>query len=133
MKLSTGLIVKNLIKNEPVKINRIVPLGNMLSIYFTGVNSATSSDRMLTRDEIDNLEIITEEGTFRFNGDPERFKLFSEAERIFSAYQFDPLFAVNCSVIDPLPHQVEEVYKYLLPMPNIRFLLADDTGERKRL
>ena len=105
----------------------------MTSIHFTGVNSASSSNRMLTREEIDKLEIITEEGSFRFNGDPERFKLFAEAERIFSAYQFDPLFAVNCSVIDPLPHQVEAVYKYLLPLPNIRFLLADDTGAGKTI
>jgi SNF2 family DNA or RNA helicase len=62
-----------------------------------------------------------------------RFSLFAEAERIHSAYQFDPLFAVNCSIVDPLPHQVEAVYKFLLPMPKIRFLLADDTGAGKTI
>jgi replicative superfamily II helicase len=36
-------------------------------------------------------------------------------------------------VVDPLPHQVEAVYKYLLPQPKIRFLLADDTGAGKTI
>jgi hypothetical protein len=64
--------------------------------------------------------MLTEQGTFNFQGDPTKFALFAEAERINSAYQFDPLFAVNCSIVDPLPHQVEAVYKFLLPMPKIR-------------
>ena len=59
--------------------------------------------------------------------------MYAEAERIHSAYQFDPLFAINCSVVDPLPHQVEAVYKFLLPQPKIRFLLADDTGAGKTI
>ena len=77
--------------------------------------------------------VLAVEGAFSFTGDPVGFTLFAEAERIHSAYQFDPLFAVNCSVVDPLPHQVEAVYKYLLPLPNIRFLLADDTGAGKTI
>ncbi len=72
-------------------------------------------------------------GQFNFKGNPEKFVLFAEAERINSAYQFDPLFAINCSVVDPLPHQVEAVYKFLLPQPRIRFLLADDTGAGKTI
>lgn len=133
MELSQGLIIKNLIPHEPVKITRIVPLGNMTSIYFTGINSNISSNRLLSDEDIDRLEIISKDGVFSFSGDPDKFILYAEAERIYSAYQFDPLFAVNCSVIDPLPHQVEAVYKYLLPLPNIRFLLADDTGAGKTI
>ena len=76
---------------------------------------------------------MTSDGEFNFKGDPGKFVLFAEAERINSAYQFDPLFAINCSVVDPLPHQVEAVYKFLLPQPKIRFLLADDTGAGKTI
>ncbi|NIA11344.1 MAG: DUF3883 domain-containing protein, partial [Nitrospiraceae bacterium] len=73
-------------------------------------------------------------GTTRpLDGDPNAFLLGAEAERIRIAYQFDPLFAVNSSVVDPLPHQVEAVYRYLLPLPRIRFLLADDTGAGKTI
>jgi hypothetical protein len=64
---------------------------------------------------------------------PGLFLLGAEAERIRIAHQFDPLFAVNSSIVDPLPHQVEAVYRYLLPLPRIRFLLADDTGAGKTI
>jgi len=40
----------------------------------------------------------------------------TEAERIKSAFQFDPLFAVNCSIVYPIPHQVEAAYKFLMPI-----------------
>jgi superfamily II DNA or RNA helicase len=133
MSLTPGQIVKNLLPNEPVQINKISPLGSMTSIHYTGINSNISNNKMLTKEQLLTLEVITEDGTFNFTGNPEKFKLFAEAERINSAYQFDPLFAVNCSIIDPLPHQVEAVYKYLLPLPNIRFLLADDTGAGKTI
>ena len=53
--------------------------------------------------------------------------------RIQTAYQFDPLFAVNSSAVDILPHQIEAVYRYILPLPRIRFLLADDTGAGKTI
>lgn len=133
MDLTTGQIIKNLVPSEPVRINKISRLGNMTSIHYSGINSNISNNKMVPNEMLHTLEIISEDGMFDFSGNPEKFKLFSEAERINSAFQFDPLFAVNCSVIDPLPHQVEAVYKYLLPLPNIRFLLADDTGAGKTI
>ena len=33
-----------------------------------------------------------------------------------------PAEAVNCSIVDPLPHQVEAVYKFLLPPAQNSFL-----------
>lgn len=133
MLLQQGHIVKNLIPTEPVTINQIQALGDMISLKYTGVNSNKSSTKVVNKSFLEQLEILTTEGSFNFKGDPVRFALFAEAERINSAYQFDPLFAVNCSIVDPLPHQVEAVYKFLLPMPKIRFLLADDTGAGKTI
>lgn len=133
MPIKTGQIVKNLIPSEPVIINQIRELGRMVSIGYTGVNSNLSSNKVIPLDEFDKLEVLTSQGIFNFTGDPKKFSLFAEAERINSAYQFDPLFAVNCSIVDPLPHQVEAVYKFLLPLPKIRFLLADDTGAGKTI
>jgi len=133
MRLTPGLIIKNITPHEPVRLTKVSVMGNMTALHFTGINSNISNNRLVSQDELEKLEIISEEGIFNFAGDPEKFKLYAEAERIFSAYQFDPLFAVNCSIIDPLPHQVEAVYKYLLPLPNIRFLLADDTGAGKTI
>ncbi len=133
MVIEVGQIVKNLIPQEPVTITKIQPLGNMFSVTFTGINSNKVNTKVIAADVIDNLEIVTLEGSCNFSGDPDKFLLFAEAERIYSAFQFDPLFAVNCSIVDPLPHQVEAVYKNLLPLPKIRFLLADDTGAGKTI
>ena len=133
MDISNGQIVKNLISSEPVTISRIQDLGSMISVSYTGINSSISSNKIITRAVFEQLEILTSQGVFNFTGDPNKFGLFAEAERINSAYQFDPLFAVNCSIVDPLPHQVEAVYKFLLPLPKIRFLLADDTGAGKTI
>ncbi len=133
MPIEVGQIVKNLIPAESVTINQIQPLGTMVSIKFTGVNTHRANSKVISKEDFDALEALTQEGTFNFKGDPKRFALFAEAERINSAYQFDPLFAVNCSIVDPLPHQVEAVYKFLLPLPKIRFLLADDTGAGKTI
>ncbi|MDZ7740940.1 MAG: helicase-related protein [Bacteroidota bacterium] len=105
----------------------------MISVSYKGVNSNISNSRVISEEQFNQLEVITKEGHPNFNGDPEKFKLYAEAERINSAYQFDPLFAVNCSIVYPLPHQVEAVYNYLLPLPKIRFLLADDTGAGKTI
>jgi superfamily II DNA or RNA helicase len=133
--LQIGHIVKNLLVDEPVRITQVLPVagGRMTKVGYVSLHSSRADSRMLTTDQVGKLQIVSQEGTFQFDGDPECFKLFAEAERIRSAYQFDPLFAVNCSIVDPLPHQVEAVYKYLLPLPQIRFLLADDTGAGKTI
>jgi hypothetical protein len=39
MQIENGQIIKNLIPTEPVTINQIQPLGTMVSIKFTGVNT----------------------------------------------------------------------------------------------
>ncbi|MFO0385135.1 MAG: DEAD/DEAH box helicase, partial [Flavobacteriales bacterium] len=128
-----GKVVRDLIAAEPVEVTRVQIMGNMTAVHYTGVNSRKSSSKVIPTSQLRELDVVTSRGSFNFEGDPVRFKLFAEAERINSAYQFDPLFAVNCSIVDPLPHQVEAVYKFLLPQPKIRFLLADDTGAGKTI
>ena len=126
-------IVTGLVPHEAVRITKVRPLGNKVSVSYVGINSGISSNKVITQEQINSLTLLTTDGEFNFKGDPEKFVLYTEAERINSAYQFDPLYAINCSVVDPLPHQVEAVYKYLLPQPKIRFLLADDTGAGKTI
>ena len=38
---------------------------------------------------------------------------------------------MNISKVDPLPHQIEAVYGYILQQPRVRFLIADDPGAGK--
>jgi SNF2 family DNA or RNA helicase len=63
----------------------------------------------------------------------EDFFFLIEAHRIRLAYQFDPQLAVSISQVDPLPHQIEAVYRYALESPRIRFLIADDPGAGKTI
>ena len=87
--IEAGSIVKNLIPGEPVVITKIQQLGSSISLSYTGINSQKSSSKVIKAAQMDKLEVVTEEGSFNFKGDPEKFVLFAEAERINSAYQFE--------------------------------------------
>ena len=130
--LAAGDVVGGLEPSELVEIQRIVPFGSKILVEGIGVQSRRFIRRPLTQEELFHLVKIRGR-THTFDGDPNLFLLGAEAERIRIAHQFDPLFAVNSSIVDPLPHQVEAVYRYLLPLPRIRFLLADDTGAGKTI
>lgn len=131
-RFASGDVVSGLEGSELVEIQRIAPFGNKILVEGIVLESQRRIKRPLTSEEFKALVKIR--GQQRaFNGDAEFFLLGVEAERIRIAYQFDPLFAVNSSIVDPLPHQVEAVYRYLLPLPRIRFLLADDTGAGKTI
>ena len=61
-----------------------------------------------------------------------RFFSALETRRYRFASLYDPLLAMNTSKVDPLPHQIEAVYGYVLRLPRIRFLIADDPGPEKQ-
>ena len=58
---------------------------------------------------------------------------FVDALRMRLAYTFDPHYAVSVTQVDLLPHQVDAVYRHILPQPQVRFLLADDPGLGKTI
>src|SRR5215475_788669 len=59
--------------------------------------------------------------------------LWVESQRIQLAFAHDPLFAVSLSGVRGLPHQIEAVYRRMLPQPRLRFVLADDPGAGKTI
>ncbi len=65
--------------------------------------------------------------------DPEKLRLLIESARIRLAHAHDRQFAVSLSGIRTLPHQIEAVYRKMLPQPRLRFLLADDPGAGKTI
>ena len=133
MNIQVGNLIKGLFESEIARIDDIKTHGKVISLRFTGLESNRQDTRIFSEFDLTKLVVIGKEGEFTFEGDPEKFLLFAEAERIRSAYLFDPLFAVNCSIVDALPHQVEAVYRVLLKLPRIRYLLADDTGAGKTI
>ncbi len=69
----------------------------------------------------------------RSPADPEQVRLLVESTRIRLAWAWDRQFAVSLSGIRTLPHQIEAVYRKMLPQPRLRFLLADDPGAGKTI
>ena len=130
--LQQGDIVSGLEPDEHVEVTRLTPFGTKTLVEGIGVSSRRVIRRPLSNEELTRLTRVRG-ASHTYNGDPHSFLLGVEAHRIRTAYQYDPLFAVNSSAVDVLPHQVEAVYRYLLPLPRIRFLLADDTGAGKTI
>jgi len=130
--LAPGDVVSGLESSELVEIQRVAPFGGKTLVEGVGLQSRRMVKRPLAADELAALVKVRGQ-QHTFDSDARLFLLGAEAERIRIAHQFDPLFAVNSSIVDPLPHQVEAVYRYLLPLPRIRFLLADDTGAGKTI
>lgn len=131
--IAPGDIVDGLEPGEHVELTRVTsfPAGRIL-VEGVGVSSRRLIQRPLNAEELARLTRVRG-SAYRYDGDARVFLLGVEGNRIETAYQFDPLFAVNSSAVDVLPHQVEAVYRYLLPLPRIRFLLADDTGAGKTI
>jgi superfamily II DNA or RNA helicase/transcriptional regulator with XRE-family HTH domain len=68
-----------------------------------------------------------------FAADPEIVRIVAEGQRLAYGHLFNPTFAAETSLIDPLPHQRIAVYEHMLPQTRLRFLLADDAGAGKTI
>jgi len=90
-------------------------------------------ERILYRENEQQLGKAAAARRFAFDGDSYLFRLASEAFRIRLAHLFDPYIAVNASRIEPLPHQLTAVYGAMLEKQPLRFLLADDPGAGKTI
>lgn len=68
-----------------------------------------------------------------FAANPEVVLALAEGERLTYGHLFNPTFATEVSLIDPLPHQRLAVYRHMLQQSPLRFLLADDAGAGKTI
>ena len=68
-----------------------------------------------------------------FAADPNAVASVAEAHRLAYGHLFNPAFATETSLIDPLPHQRIAVYERMLEQTPLRFLLADDAGAGKTI
>ncbi|HAW49423.1 TPA: helicase, partial [bacterium] len=118
---------------EKVRVISVKPIGkSQTKIEGVGLETHRFYNPILFEKDFKTIEIL-EERHFLFSANGESLFLYLEANRIRNAFQFDPLYAVNVSQIDPLPHQIEAVYDYIIQNPRIRFLLADDPGAGKTI
>jgi superfamily II DNA or RNA helicase len=103
----------------------------LLEVVLQDGNNTFISQR-LSEEQVGLISIV-EQCQSELVENAEDFFFLIEAHRIRLAYQFDPQLAVSVSQVDPLPHQIEAVYHYVLNSPRIRFLIADDPGAGKTI
>ena len=130
--IQPGQILSGPMFNEPMQVETVKPNGsNSWTLGLVGKNSGQFSRVTLNSDEINGLAVT--EASPSYDGDGELLRLALQAHALGIAYEFDPYFALSVSKVDPLPHQLEAVYDYLLKLPSVRFLLADDAGAGKTI
>src|ERR1700722_16707348 len=118
--------------NEPMRVETVAPAG--ASSWALGLVGAQSERfRRVTMAEGDIASIPILDAEMGFTGDGTLLWLGIQAYSLGIAYEFDPYFGLSISRVDPLPHQLEAVYDYLLKLARVRFLLADDAGAGKTI
>ncbi|MBU7001581.1 MAG: DEAD/DEAH box helicase, partial [Theionarchaea archaeon] len=126
-----GSVVEGPFWPEPIEIKKVDQLESHVHIVGATVHSNTLIDQVIPKEELGKVRI--KEYTLEFTGSSQEAFLAVEAERFRFASLFDPLLAMHASKIDPLPFQIEAVYGYILKLPRIRFLIADDPGAGKTI
>ena len=116
---------------EPVKLVNVSRMGGYVNIRGWMIPSERVVDVMIPISDLSDIGQIHDSPDL--SGNPVKVFLAVEAMRYRFASMYDPLLAIHASRVDPLPHQIEAVYKYVLRMPRIRFMLAHDPGAGKTI
>lgn len=116
--------------NEPVRVETVAAAGaGAWAVGVVGTRTERFRRVTLTADDVSSVQIV--EDRRGLDGDGALLRLGVQAYSLGIAHEFDPYFGLSISRVDPLPHQLEAVYDYLLKAPRVRFLLADDAGAGK--
>lgn len=129
--IKPGSIIRGPFWPEPVEIKTLEYDGDFVHIVGATTVTRRHVDQDIPIDEFNSCEIIGTECAC--NEDPWKVFLSLESIRYRYASMYDPLLAMNISKVTPLPHQIEAVYGYVLKLPRIRFLIADDPGAGKTI
>jgi hypothetical protein len=125
--LCAGQILTGPLFNEPMRVETVQSNGT--ASWIVGLVGANSERfRKVTMSADDLLRLTVLDPKHSFNGDGRLLRLGLQAYALGIAYEFDPYFGLSISRVDPLPHQLEAIYDYLLKLARVRFLLADDAG-----
>ena len=130
--IKVGQILSGALFNEPMRVETVQANGPASWVVgLVGTHSERFRSVTLTRRDLERLTI--RDATRTYDGDGRLLRLGLQAYALGIAYEFDPYFGLSVSRVDPLPHQLEAVYDYLLKLARVRFLLADDAGAGKTI
>lgn len=131
MEIKPGTIIHDARWPEPIEVKLIEEMGDYFRVVGATIFSHDHVDDLIQREDFETLNVAVIESNFK--AQPRQIFLSLEAKRYRFASLYDPLLAMNTSKVDPLPHQIEAVYGYVLKQPRIRFLIADDPGAGKTI
>lgn len=130
--LVSGQVLTGPLFNEPMRVKTVQPNSAVSwTVGLVGTQTERFRKVTLTADQVASLRVLEPE--YSFDGDGRLLRLGLQAYALGIAYEFDPYFGLSISRVDPLPHQLEAVYDYLLKLARVRFLLADDAGAGKTI
>ena len=127
-----GQLLTGPLFNEPMRVETVRPRGPG-SVEAGLVGQRTEQFRRVTLTAADIADLTIADSALSYGGDGRLLRLGLQAYALGIAHEFDPYFGLSVSRVDPLPHQLEAVYDYLLKLPSVRFLLADDAGAGKTI
>ncbi|MDI6720566.1 MAG: helicase-related protein [Methanomicrobiales archaeon] len=131
LQIKIGDIVKSAHWPEPVEVKSLQQAGEYLHLILFTTVTKQLIEQMIHISALDSFTIIGKE--CNCCEDPAKVFLALETLRYRYASMYDPLLAMNISKVEPLPHQIEAVYGYILKLPRIRYLIADDPGAGKTI
>ncbi|MDO8586444.1 MAG: helicase-related protein [Armatimonadota bacterium] len=132
MELREGQIVTGPFFSEPMRIVTAKPAGDGTWVVgLVGLQTSRFREVPLGPSELSLLHV--NEAEYSYDGDGSLLRLGLQSHALGIAYEFDPYFGLSISRVDPLPHQLEAVYDYLLKLASVKFLLADDAGAGKTI
>ena len=130
--IQPGQVLAGALYSEPMRVETVGANGpEFWELGLVGQQSGQFLRATLDAAELGSLTVTSAGASY--DGDGGALRLGLRAYALGIAYEFDPYFALSMSRVDPLPHQLEAVYHYLLKLPSVRFLLADDAGAGKTI
>jgi SNF2 family DNA or RNA helicase len=132
LELFEGQIISAPFLNDKAEVKKFERRAGYYVLEVILCSNRTFKTLRISESQLNQIKIVTSD-VLSFSKNSEDFFFWVEANILRLAYQFDPLLAVNVSQVDPLPHQIEAVYSYILRDPKVRFLIADDAGAGKTI
>ena len=131
IRINKGNIIKSDGWADPVRVDIIEECGKYYRIIGETVNTGKYFNKIVSKEDFEKISI--EKIEIDFSANPKHVFSALETKRYRYISLYDPLFAINTSKVDPLPHQIDAVYGHILKLPRIRFLIADDPGAGKTI
>jgi SNF2 family DNA or RNA helicase len=135
-KIKRGAIIEGPFWPDPIEIIEVEEFETnqenfKIKIGYRNTRTSIFDTQILDKEDLKKIKVKVSE--LDFSAKASDVFLAIESIRLKYASLFDPFLALNTSKIDPLPFQIEAVYGYVLKLPRIRFLIADDPGAGKTI